>query len=300
MTDSSESGFPDAFMLELFCSEVETQVTLLSQGLLALEQAPQNASSLDALMRAAHSIKGAARVVQLDAVVELAHAVEDCFVAAQEGRLLLTGEALEQSLHGADQLAFLAELRATEMAAWLSAHDAKMRETAAGLRTLLQRSGGADQETLPSAEPSAAAPSPAPLSPALSVEASEQSSPAESPGSSAILSNEIEALDPSMLELFSAEAETHATLLSAGLLALERVPQNASSLEALMRAAHSIKGAARIVQIDVVVELAHAMEDCFVAAQAGRFLLVGEPLQALLQGADHLAALAKLPATAMA
>ena len=36
-----------------------------------------------------------------------------------------------------------------------------------------------------------------------------------------------------------------------------------------MRAAHSLKGAARIVGLDVGVRVAHAMEDCFVAAQRG-------------------------------
>src|SRR5262249_25262020 len=180
MTDSSESGSPDALMLELFCSEVETQVTLLSEGLLALEHAPQNASSLEVLMRAAHSIKGAARIVQLDAVVELAHAVEDCFVAAQEGRLLLAGGPLEQLFHGADQLAFLAELRATEMAAWLAAHEAKMREIALSLRALLQRSAGAEPETPPSAEPNTAARAQTERSPALRGVASELSPPAAS------------------------------------------------------------------------------------------------------------------------
>ena len=36
-----------------------------------------------------------------------------------------------------------------------------------------------------------------------------------------------------------------------------------------MRAAHSLKGAARIVGLTVGVRVAHAMEDCFVAAQQG-------------------------------
>ena len=37
-------------------------------------------------MRAAHSLKGAARIVGLDAAVRVAHAMEDCLVAAQKGR----------------------------------------------------------------------------------------------------------------------------------------------------------------------------------------------------------------------
>ena len=45
--------------------------------------------------------------------------------------------------------------------------------------------------------------------------------------------------DMSLLHLFSLEAETQTALLNDGLLTLERDPQHAESLEALMRAAHS-------------------------------------------------------------
>jgi two-component system sensor histidine kinase and response regulator WspE len=64
----------------------------------------------------------------------------------------------------------------------------------------------------------------------------------------------------SMLDLFRVEAETQAQVLTAGLLALERDPALADQLEACMRAAHSLKGAARIVGLNVGVRLAHAMK----------------------------------------
>src|SRR5262245_44955483 len=73
----------------------------------------------------------------------------------------------------------------------------------------------------------------------------------------------------SMMELFRMEAESHTATLSAGLIALEGKPAASSVIEPLMRAAHSIKGAARIVGLDTVVRIAHALEDCFVAAQQG-------------------------------
>jgi two-component system sensor histidine kinase and response regulator WspE len=79
--------------------------------------------------------------------------------------------------------------------------------------------------------------------------------------------------DASLLELFSLEAEAQTQVLSAGLMALERNPTQADQLEACMRAAHSLKGAARIVGIDAGVSVAHVMEDCLVAAQEGRLLL---------------------------
>ncbi|RFD28616.1 hybrid sensor histidine kinase/response regulator [Pseudomonas sp. GL93] len=94
--------------------------------------------------------------------------------------------------------------------------------------------------------------------------------------------------DASLLELFSLEADAQTQVLSAGLLALERDPTQADQLEACMRAAHSLKGAARIVGVDAGVSVAHVMEDCLVSAQEGRLYLQPEHIDALLQGTDLL------------
>ena len=94
--------------------------------------------------------------------------------------------------------------------------------------------------------------------------------------------------DASLLELFSLEAEAQTQILNAGLLALERNPSQADQLEACMRAAHSLKGAARIVGVEAGVSVAHVMEDCLVSAQEGRLYLLPEHIDALLQGTDLL------------
>lgn len=94
--------------------------------------------------------------------------------------------------------------------------------------------------------------------------------------------------DASLLELFSLEADAQTQVLSAGLLALERNPTQADQLEACMRAAHSLKGAARIVGVDAGVSVSHVMEDCLVSAQEGRLYLQPEHIDALLQGTDLL------------
>ena len=87
------SGFS---MIELFRSEVEGQAAVLSAGLLALESAEVDPATLEAMMRAAHSIKGAARIVGLEAAVRVAHALEDCFVSAQHAvaRILAESDSL--------------------------------------------------------------------------------------------------------------------------------------------------------------------------------------------------------------
>ena len=96
----------------------------------------------------------------------------------------------------------------------------------------------------------------------------------------------------SMLDLFRAELETQSQALTAGLLALERDPVAATHLEACMRAAHSLKGAARIIDLTPAVHVAHEMEECLVAAQLGKRRLGREHIDVLLKGVDLLASIA--------
>jgi two-component system sensor histidine kinase and response regulator WspE len=96
----------------------------------------------------------------------------------------------------------------------------------------------------------------------------------------------------SLFDLFRLEAETHTQTLTAGLLALERDPVAAEQLEACMRAAHSLKGAARIIELTAAVDLTHAMEDLFVAAQRGQMVLQRGQIDLLLRGVDLLNAIA--------
>jgi two-component system, chemotaxis family, sensor histidine kinase and response regulator WspE len=99
----------------------------------------------------------------------------------------------------------------------------------------------------------------------------------------------------SMMELFGMEAESQGQVLTTGLLALERDPAAADQLEACMRAAHSLKGAARIVGLNAGVDIANAMEDCFVAAQRGDVTLRQKHVDLLLSGVDLLNRIADLP-----
>ena len=97
----------------------------------------------------------------------------------------------------------------------------------------------------------------------------------------------------SMLELFRLEAESQTAILSAGVLAIEELERSPATIESMMRAAHSLKGAARIIGLDPAVRVAHAMEDCFVAAGKGRFHVRPEHADVLLAGIDFLSTIAR-------
>jgi two-component system sensor histidine kinase and response regulator WspE len=96
-------------MVELFRLEVENQSAVFTENLLGLEQNPTDATRLGALMRAAHSLKGAARMIDNDAAVSVAHKLEDLFVAAQEGSLILLPRHIDVLLHGVDLLLRIAQ-----------------------------------------------------------------------------------------------------------------------------------------------------------------------------------------------
>jgi chemotaxis protein histidine kinase CheA len=95
-------------------------------------------------------------------------------------------------------------------------------------------------------------------------------------------------VDPALLQMFAAEVDTHMAALNDGLLALEQSPGQSERFESLMRAAHSIKGAAKLIGLDAAVEIAHAIEDCFTTARAGRTVMTSGLIDVLLEGVDLL------------
>jgi two-component system, chemotaxis family, sensor histidine kinase and response regulator WspE len=97
----------------------------------------------------------------------------------------------------------------------------------------------------------------------------------------------------SMLDLFRLEADTQTAVLSAGVLAIEELEHSPAAIESMMRAAHSLKGAARIIGLEPAVRVAHAMEEVFVAAGKGAFTVRPEHADVLLAGIDFLGSIAR-------
>lgn len=110
--DGDLSGFS---MLELFRMEAQAQARVLTDGLLRSERG-QDPATLEAMMRAAHSTKGAAAIVGMEPMVKLAHAMEDVFIAAQQGRLALDAAGVDVLLGAVDLMRQLAALSESELA----------------------------------------------------------------------------------------------------------------------------------------------------------------------------------------
>jgi two-component system sensor histidine kinase and response regulator WspE len=131
----SDSGGIGGFsLLELFKLEAETHCAALSDGLLTLERSPGDVSVVEPLMRAAHSIKGAAKIVGLDAIVSLAHAMEECFLAAKNGHEPVSSPRVDQLLRCVDVLAELRSLAEPELAPWSQSQSGRIAGLVSELR----------------------------------------------------------------------------------------------------------------------------------------------------------------------
>ena len=137
MTNQDLSSFS---MLDLFRMELETQTTILSDNLLILETQADNSEALTCLMRAAHSIKGAALIVQSEPTVKIAHVMEDCFVAAQQGSIALSSNQIDILLQAVDLLLSIAKIPETELQNWLLVHSDEIETVAASISSITNSS----------------------------------------------------------------------------------------------------------------------------------------------------------------
>ncbi|MES2259558.1 MAG: hybrid sensor histidine kinase/response regulator [Pseudomonadota bacterium] len=129
MSQDQNGDLSQFSMQELFRMEADSQTMILTEGLLAMERHGGDASAVESMMRAAHSIKGAAAIVGLDVVVQLAHGMEDAFVAAQHGKLKLTPNRVDALLAGVDLIFQVSRLDDAGVAPWLASSGAQIRQT---------------------------------------------------------------------------------------------------------------------------------------------------------------------------
>ena len=281
-------------MMDLFRQEAENHCAIMSENLLGLEKEPASQDVLAELMRAAHSLKGAARIMDLNIIVSLTHAMEDVFVAAQKDKITLDSDGIDLLLRGVDKLGGVTNITDEDIEDWLAGKQVEMEELQEIYAALA--SGAAVKEPVVKKEQ--------PVEESLEEEVlaeeesedviPEKSVPEEllvkpthsAPKERAKKEFPVDLSSMSMMDLFRQEAEIHCAILSDNLLALEKDAEDSEALAALMRAAHSIKGAARVIELHIVVGLAHAMEDVFVAAQDGKIVLDQDQVDLLLGGTD--------------
>lgn len=258
----------DPELRSLFRAESEEHLQTLTDGLLRLEANPTETETLSEVFRAAHSLKGSARMLGVCPVERAAHRFEDRLGAMKQGQTAPTPEDFDRLYRAVDGLRLLIEEAVTGARADITA------ETIIGWLT---------GETEPVAAESPAGEQPAaPPPPSPEQAPPPQPSPRESPSAAAAETTGM-LEDPELRSLFRAESEEHLQVLDSGLLVLETNPTDGETLEEVFRAAHSLKGSARMLGVSPVETLAHRFEEALAAARQEQTTLTPERLETLYQ-----------------
>ena len=93
--------------LDMFFDEAKEYVETLNNGILTLENNPGDKETIDAVFRAAHSLKGMAATMGFENLTELTHKMENMLDRVREGKLEVTTDFIDLLLQGLDNIQFL-------------------------------------------------------------------------------------------------------------------------------------------------------------------------------------------------
>ncbi|MBM3457310.1 MAG: hypothetical protein FJX77_02070, partial [Armatimonadetes bacterium] len=287
----------DPELRALFQAEAEEHLQHLDEALLRLEAEPGDQDTLDSAFRDAHSLKGAAGMMGLDDVQQVAHRFEDVLGAARMGIMALRPPVVDALYRQLDAIRALVNQAVTGAPAGV--------DVAQVLTLLSELERGALPAALPQLPiaPELSPPPPEPPRLPASPEGDSAESdlalegvrsepePAPDPAPVGMLA------DPDLRALFQAEAEEHLQHLDQALLRLEAAPGDPEIVAGAFRDAHSLKGAAGMVGVDDVQQVAHRFEDVLGAARKGTLVLQPHVVDALYRQLDAMRALVKQAVT---
>ncbi len=92
-------------------------------------------------------------------------------------------------------------------------------------------------------------------------------------------------------QTFLAECRELLREMETGLLQLEKSPDDAEGINAVFRAAHTIKGSSGVFSFDAIVDFTHAMEGLLEEVRSGRIAIDKDLIALLLKCGDHVSSL---------
>jgi two-component system chemotaxis sensor kinase CheA len=94
-----------------------------------------------------------------------------------------------------------------------------------------------------------------------------------------------------MLGVFVQEAREQLEAMEAGLLQMEQGDRDPETINAVFRAAHTIKGASGVVEIRQIEKFTHVLENVLDRLRNNEIEVSGDLITAVLKGCDHIGAL---------
>ena len=93
---------------------------------------------------------------------------------------------------------------------------------------------------------------------------------------------------PDLRAKFALEARERLKQLTSAFLRIEQTPEDGETIAEALRQVHSLKGSALMLQLKDIAQVAHSLEDLFVAAQGDAAILRPSTFDAVLGALDVL------------
>jgi two-component system chemotaxis sensor kinase CheA len=233
----------------------EEHLRLLDDGLLHLEQYPNDREQLKVLVREIHTLKSTAVMLELKNISSLAHQIEHILAEIEQGTKTVTEELADRLWTALEALHKFAQEAITGEPAGINPFHALASLMGAGA-------------------------------------SNERPAPVESPPTPTPIRTPIYIDDEELRQTFKIACEEHLQKLDEGLLYLEKQPDDCAKLEELLREIHSIKGDAGMLGVPPMVSLAHEWEHQLIPVKDGTIDLCDQVVDRLTHGLDALRKLA--------
>ena len=245
----------DEELRNLYKISGEERLQKLEIGLLQLENDPEDETTLEMLRREAHSLKGDSRSVGVENVETLIHTLEEILLRIKRKQTVFTPLLSLRLYQGLDAIGLMVQEAVTGQPSGL--------DTAGLLNDLMEAVLDSKQPQQEAAQ-EAQEEQKLELVPQGSVDKGNQST---TPTPIAEINDNALQIAPTFIEdeelrnLYKTSSEERLEKLEAGLLYLEKHPNDETILEKLRREAHSLKGDSRIVGIESVEALSHTVSE---------------------------------------
>ena len=229
----------DQDLLEIFLEESVENLETADAALGGWRASPDDGESLAELQRALHTIKGGARMADLPAVGDVAHAVESLIMAISEQGVVEAGSSMDLVQQAQDCLAgMLEQVRNRQPVS-------PANDLVAMLNAQRERAPAAAEDAVPTEEVR------------------------DDVAPTIARSDPYGEVDPELLAVFIEEAGDILEHCDQTLQSWKRARDDQGLMAELQRELHTLKGGARMADITEVGDLAHAVESLMVKAAAG-------------------------------
>ena len=268
----------DEQVLKGFIDEAKSYLPSIINGIQAYRDQPTDADLLDEAYRYMHTIKGASSMVGFDGLSAIADELEQILAGLVDGKLVFHEEEFDGILEAVELIQTYLDGVADE-----SFDEAPLVDRANSIVQQLHE--GAEEGHI--SEDEDQAPHSAEHLQLLPTKVLKGSAGVNFDFSMP------EDLAPELLEVYTIESEDHLRDISRHLEILKNEPENKDVLQDVRRTVHTLKGAAGMVGLIAVSELAHRMEDLLDQVYDGSLNIDPEVLELLFGSTDALEDMSK-------